>query len=331
MNLQIGDQFQHFQVSSLIAQGGMSTIYGVVDLLTGNNAALKIPHENFINDPAFAERFQRELEICRTLNHPAIQKAVETGTFNRIPYLVTELIEGVSLRELMTQPFTADRALAIFKKIAEAVIYLHANGVVHRDLKPENILVKDDGQPVIIDFGMSLTRNARRVTYANTNSAGTPDYMAPEQIEGARGDARTDQYALGTILYEMLAGELPFSGDSTLAVMAQHLHAPVPRLDQLRPAQVSPQLCAVITRAMQRDQGLRYPDIQAMMTDLDYLDHVDTTILSQDKPTTMEAVAIPPEDTESIEGENRTNLILAVAVGIALVFVGILVFLQSIP
>ncbi|HVZ16889.1 MAG TPA: serine/threonine-protein kinase, partial [Terriglobales bacterium] len=250
MMLQIGDQFDRFQIRSHLAQGGMADIYRAYDLLSKNEVVLKIPNRMMIGDPAQYERFQRELEVTNTLSHPAIQKGLGSGQFNRTPYLVTEFVDGKSMRDVIAQeaPMLSDKAVTLIRQIADGMAYIHEHEVVHRDLKPENILITSEGQPVILDFGLALTKDARRVTYANlTPSAGTPDYMAPEQIEGQRGDERTDIYAVGTMLYELLSGHTPFSGDSYQVVMAQHLRGAIPRLDQEVPS-MSPQLAAVVAR-----------------------------------------------------------------------------------
>jgi serine/threonine protein kinase len=283
MMLQIGDQFDHYQISSHLAQGGMSDVYQAHDLLNGREVVLKIPDKMMIGDPAQYERFQRELEVMNTLKHPALQRGLGSGQFNRTPYLVTELIEGQSLRTLIEKeaPLPAEKAISLIRKIAEGVAYCHSNEVVHRDLKPENILIKSDEQPVILDFGLALTKSSHRVTYANLSSnAGTPDYMAPEQIEGQRGDERTDLYALGTILYELLAGKTPFTGDNNLAVMAQHLQGAIPRLDKENPA-VSPQLAAVVAKTLQRNPDDRYLTVPTFIEALDHLDQVDISILDK--------------------------------------------------
>ncbi len=281
MTLQIGDQFDHFQISGHIAQGGMSDIYRAYDLLTGKDVVLKVPDRMMIGDPAQYERFQRELEVMETLHHPAIQKGLGSGRYNNTPYLVTELITGESMRDLIKRaaPISPDDAIALTRKIAEGVAYCHDNGIIHRDLKPENILITESGQPVIMDFGLALTKNSFRVTYSNlSGAAGTPDYMAPEQIEGARGDKRTDLYAVGTMLFELLTGRTPFTGDNNLAVMAQHLRGALPRLDKERPG-ISLQLAAVVARSMQREPNDRHPDLHAFLYDLDHLDGVDVKIL----------------------------------------------------
>ena len=281
--LQIGDQFDRYQIQGHIAQGGMSDIYRAFDLVNRREVALKIPDSSMLGDPAQYERFQRELEVMRTLHHPAILCGLDSGRYNRMPYLVTELVQGQSLRQVITDcaPMSPEQALPIVRKIADGMAHCHENGVIHRDLKPENILITDEGQPVIIDFGLALTKGAHRVTYSNLSATmGTPDYMAPEQVEGKRGDARTDEYALGTILYEMLAGKTPFHGDNNLAVMALHLNGTAPRLDHEQPA-VSPQLAAIVARALQHNPDDRYPDLRAFAGALDHPENADLSLLEK--------------------------------------------------
>lgn len=281
--LQIGDQFDRFQIRAHIAQGGMSDIYRAYDLTTAREVVLKVPDRARIGDPAQYERFQRELEVINTLNHPAIQKGLGSGQYNRTPYLVAELVEGQSLRELIHReaPLTPAKAVSLVRKVADALAYCHDHDVIHRDLKPENILISAEGQPVILDFGLALTKGSHRVTYANlSTTVGTPDYMAPEQIEGQRGDQRTDIYALGVMLYELLAGRPPYTGDQPLAVMAQHLRGGAPRLDRVQPS-VPRELAAVVAHCLQRDPDERFPDMHALIAALDHPQSVDTAILER--------------------------------------------------
>ena len=292
MMLQIGDQFDRFQIRTHMAQGGMADIYRAYDLTSGKEVVLKIPNRMMIGDPAQYERFQRELAVMNELHHPSIQTGLGSGQYNRTPYLVTEFVDGKSMRDVVSQqaPMPPEQAVSLIHKIADGMAYCHDHDVVHRDLKPENILITDANQPVIIDFGLALTKEARRVTYANlTPSAGTPDYMSPEQIEGQRGDKRTDIYAVGTMLYELLAGHVPFAGDNYQVVMQQHLQAAIPRLDEDKPG-ISPQIAAVVTRCLQRNPDDRYPDMRALISDLDHLDAVDTAILQKG---TGAATAVP--------------------------------------
>ena len=281
--LQIGDQFDRYQIQAYMAQGGMSDIYRAFDLVNHREVVIKIPDPSMIGDPAQFERFQRELEVMTTLNHPAILKGLDSGKYNRIPYLVTQFVDGQSLRKLIetSAPWPPEQAVTLIRKIADGMAYCHKNNVIHRDLKPENILITTVGQPVIMDFGLALTRGAHRVTYSNLSATmGTPDYMAPEQIEGQRGDQRTDVYALGTILYEMLAGKTPFTGDSNMAIMAQHLHGNAQRLDRINPS-VSPQLAAVVATCLALNPEDRYADMAVLMNALDHLENVDVSILDK--------------------------------------------------
>jgi len=314
--LQIGDQFDHFQIRAHLAQGGMSDIYRAYDLLTGKEVVLKIPNRASIGDPAQYERFQRELEVMRTLDHPAIQKGLGSGQFNATPYLVTRLISGESMRDFVARrgAMPPDEATRLIKKIADGLAHCHDHGIIHRDIKPENILISPDGEPVILDFGLALTKTAYRVTYANlSGTAGTPDYMAPEQIEGQRGDQRTDIYALGTMLFELLAGHVPFEGENQMVVMSLHLQGTVPRLDKLVPG-VSPQLAAVVARAMQRDPDRRCPDLHAFIFDLDHLEAADLSVL--------ERVEAPPRELPFWRSPAFVSVLMALVVLLVLVVAG---------
>ena len=314
MMLQIGDQFDRFQIQGHLAQGGMSELYRAYDLVNRREVVLKLPDPTTIGDPAQYERFQREIEVVRTLDHPAILRGLDAGRFNRTPYLVTEFVQGDSLRKIIdtSAPMPPEQALALMRKIADGMAYCHKNNVVHRDLKPENILVSPNGQPVIMDFGLALTKGSHRVTYSNLSATmGTPDYMAPEQVDGQRGDARTDIYALGTILFEMLAGRVPFTGDSQLAIMAQHVQGTVPRLDKLMPA-VSPQIAAIVARCLRKNPDDRYPTVEAL---IEAIDHPETADLSL-----LEEAANHPE-TPSAWWQSSAFKSVAVALGILVVLV----------
>jgi eukaryotic-like serine/threonine-protein kinase len=317
--LQVGDQFDQYQIQAHMAQGGMSDIYRAYDLVGRREVVVKIPDRSMIGDPAQYERFQRELEVMKTLDHPAILKGLGSGKYNRVPYLVTELVEGQSLRELIdtSSPMPVESATAIIRKVADGMAYCHKNGVVHRDLKPENILISLEGQPIIMDFGLALTKGAHRVTYSNLSTTmGTPDYMSPEQIDGQRGDARTDVYALGTILFEMLAGQLPFSGDNNLAVMAQHLHGNVPRLDKINPA-VTPQIAAVVARSLARNPADRYADMDAFIEALDHPENVDLSIFQSDAASTGTNSLLKNQVFQAV-GISLAILVLFVLIALAL-------------
>lgn len=281
--LQIGDQFDRYQIQAHMAQGGMSDIYRAFDLVNRREVVIKVPDQSILGDPAQYERFQRELEVMDTLDHPAILKGLGSGKFNRIPFLVTEFVEGKPLRALIesSAPLPVEQALDLIRKIAEGMSYCHKNDVIHRDLKPENIFVTDINQPVIMDFGLALTKGAHRVTYSNLSATmGTPDYMSPEQIDGKRGDQRTDIYSLGIILFELLTGRPPFTGDSTMVVMSQHLNNLPPRVDKLN-ADVSEYIAAIVATCLQKDPEARFTSMDALVEALDHPEAVDLKVLDR--------------------------------------------------
>jgi len=318
--LQIGDQFDQFQIQAHVAQGGMSDIYRAFDLVHHREVVIKVPDQSMLGDPAQFERFQRELEVMKSLDHPAILKGLGSGKYNRVPYLVTEYVNGKSLRALMesSASLPTEEAVSLTRSIAHGMAYCHQNEVIHRDLKPENILITEDGQPIIMDFGLALTKGSHRVTYSNLSATmGTPDYMAPEQIEGHRGDQRTDVYALGRIMYELLAGKTPFSGDTNMAVMAQHLNGTAPRLDKVNPS-VTPQIAAVVATCLARDPDDRYADMNALIDALDHLENTDLSIL--DKLDTSSIPAIPLKNMQTIQG---ILIAIGIMVGLILLALGL--------
>jgi serine/threonine-protein kinase len=194
-------------------------------------------------------------------------------------YMAMEYVEGLSLRAMMRdkQPFPTARALDLAHQICGALIYMHGQGVVHRDLKPENILVTDAGQVKIMDFGIALDESARRLTWSGLSSTiGTPDYMAPEQVSGRRGDARTDIYALGTILYEMLTTELPYSADNVYNMMRAKTNEDPQPPTKFVP-DLDPHLEEIVLHAIERLPKNRYPSAAAMDAEIEDPSHVQLT------------------------------------------------------
>ncbi len=239
----------------------MASLYRARDLEDGRTVVLKVPYPQYESDIVFHERFRREEEIGLKLAHPSIIKVYKPRAKSRV-YVALEYVEGETLRERLERErelrgaarLPVATAVGIAAGIAEAVAYLHAHGVVHRDLKPENIMLTPDGGIKIMDFGIALDRSARRVTWGAGLSqvTGTPDYMAPEQIQGKRGDERADVYSLGVILYEMLTGAPPFPDTNLYAAMQRKMHdAPTP-LRQARP-EIPPTLEEVVLRALAQD------------------------------------------------------------------------------
>jgi len=224
---------------------------------------LKLLAPELLGDVALAERFHREGEALSRLTHPGVQRWIESGHSGRRPYVALAYVRGTSLNEVLTQRgvLPEDDARRIVALLADALSYCHTRGVIHRDVTPENVVVAEDGgRPVLIDFGNAMLEGARRLTFAGlSGELGTPAYMAPEQVRGERGDARTDIYALGTLLYALLTGAPPFApreGDGAVRVMQRHLEE-----DPARPNTalgIGAPLLGIVARAIQRDPSQRF-------------------------------------------------------------------------
>src|SRR5208337_5551854 len=203
--LEAGDVLDHYRLDKEVARGGMSTLFRATDLRDGRQVAVKIPLPEMEADPVLQERFRREEEIGQELDHPGIVKTFDGEERSR-RYMVIEWVEGRLLRSIMNEErrLPVNRAVKLALAICDALDTMHKHGVVHRDLKPENIMVDADDRIKIIDFGIAMKEDARRITHASVTPAlGTPDYISPEQVKGQRGDQRSDIYALGAMLYEM--------------------------------------------------------------------------------------------------------------------------------
>jgi serine/threonine-protein kinase len=284
-----GEELDHYKVVEVLGAGAYAETYKAVDTRDGRTVVLKIPNPTLFADPTNYNRYRREAEVARRLDHPSVQQAVDAGESRTEPYLVLEYVDGQSLRKRMRATagrLPIDTVVEWGRQLADALVYLHGVGVVHRDLKPENILVTPDDRLVIADFGTAALAGARRLTWRHlSESLGTPDYMSPEQVQGSRGDARSDIYAWGVIMYELLTGRVPFQGDNWMAVMAGHLQGDPTPIRKLRPDTPAP-LEAVVLHAMRRYPEHRYPSAQALHDDLDRLDQLDaeTYDVSAEKP-----------------------------------------------
>ncbi len=269
--LETGAKLDQFTIVKAIGHGAFSDVFLAEDP-SGRRVVLKCPHESIMGDVATFDRFRRELEISRHLQHPGIQRPIEFTSDRSRPYMIMEYIDGETLRAMLgrERKLSVEEAVDFGRQLASAMAYAHSQGVVHRDLKPENVLVTSDGKLVVTDFGVAFMAGARRLTWRWFSTAlGTPDYMSPEQIQGKRGDARTDVYAIGVMLYEMLAGRVPWEGDNALSVMSQHINAPVPPLHELNSA-VPPPIDGIVRKCLRKNPDERYEDASSLLSDLDH-------------------------------------------------------------
>jgi len=276
--LHSGDQIDHYRIEGVAARSGMASIFRGTDLHTGRPVAIKVPHPEMESDPVFSDRFRREHEIGRELDHPGVTKVMPASGGSQ-GYMVMEWAEGRPLRELLREQtkLPPERVARIILRILAALDYVHGQGIVHRDLKPENIMIDADDRIKLIDFGIAAKAGARRLTLSKlTHAIGTPDYISPEQVKGNPGDERSDVYAVGVMLYEMLTRKTPFTGrDASLVMNDRLLNNPIPPRE-IDPS-ISPQLQEVVYRALERDPARRYARAGEFAWDLEHQNQVEVT------------------------------------------------------
>jgi eukaryotic-like serine/threonine-protein kinase len=259
-----------YQIVARIASGGMGEVYRAHDPVLDREVAIKILHTKLADDVGFIDRFRREARSAGMLSHPNIVAVHDWGETAGTYFMVMEFIRGPNLRTFLMRDGVLQPAQAaeVVSGVLAALEHAHEQGIVHRDIKPENVMVTRSGVVKVADFGLARAFADARVSQAPGTVTGTVQYLAPEQIEGERADPRTDLYATGIVLFELLTGQIPFTGETSLAIAYKHLRDRVPPPSRLNPM-VPPALDRVVVGATDRDRNRRTPDARTMRAEVD--------------------------------------------------------------
>ncbi|SSC21749.1 PASTA domain-containing protein with serine/threonine protein kinase domain [Klenkia terrae] len=262
-----------YRLEERIARGGMSTVYSATDLRLHREVAVKVMVEHLAHDPAFVDRFIREARAAAMLSHPNVVGVSDQGSDQGLVYLVMELVRGRTLRDLLQARgrLTVGEAFAVLEPVLSGLTAAHRAGIVHRDIKPENVLISTSGQVKVADFGLArAVAGTGHTSHTGGVLIGTVAYLSPEQLERGRSDARSDVYAAGVVLYELLTGHPPYAGDTPLAVAYQHVHHDVPA-PSLETPSVPWQVDELVGRTTRRDPGARPLDAGAFLAEIEDL------------------------------------------------------------
>ncbi|WP_433266942.1 Stk1 family PASTA domain-containing Ser/Thr kinase [Actinosynnema sp. CS-041913] len=295
-----------YELGETLGYGGMSEVHKGRDVRLGRDVAIKVLRADLARDTQFQERFRREAQNSAALNHPAIVAVYDTGETNTeygpLPYIVMEYVDGRTLRDIVkTQgPLTGKRAMEIMADVSAALDFSHRHGIVHRDVKPANVMITRSGAVKVMDFGIARAVHDGQAAVTQTAAViGTAQYLSPEQARGEAVDARSDVYASGCVLFELLTGEPPFTGDSPVAVAYQHVREDPKPPSSLNP-KVTPALDAIVLKAMAKGPANRYQSAAEMRADL-------VRVLSGQRPSAP-AVMTPEDRTAVLNQSPRTEV-----------------------
>ncbi len=326
-----------------LARGGMADVYEAEDTLLNRSVAVKILHANFASDEAFVARFRREAQAAANLSHPNIVAIYDWGQDERTYFMVMELVQGRTLREILKSggAILPQRAAEITAETAAALSVAHQHGVFHRDVKPGNIMITPDGTVKVMDFGIARALDDSEELTRTGAVIGTATYFSPEQAQGLPADERSDVYSLGILLYEMLAGKPPFTGESPVAVAYQHVSEPAVSPDQVNP-EAPRELAAIAEHAIRKNPAERYQSAEEMRADLlRYLDGAEpiaAAALIAAAPTAMipppvpvPATPVPAAGTvfaEPVEERSQTGYWVAVGAMVVVLLIGVVLLFR---
>jgi serine/threonine-protein kinase len=326
---QTGDLIaDRYELEELVGTGGMSSVFRARDRQLDRRVALKILHAHYADDPEYLERFRREARAVARLSHPNIVTVIDRGDDDGRQYIVFEYVEGENLKELVlrTGRLPVRRALALALSVADGLAFAHERGLVHRDVKPQNVLLSREGEVKVTDFGIARSLHVDQGVTQTGTVLGTGEYLAPEQASGKTVSAATDVYSLGVVLWELLAGDVPFVGENFVAVALRHVNEPPPSLRERRP-DVSPRLAAAVERALAKDPVRRFPSMAAFAEELHAClaeveggtppprDEVASTLITRPAPGAAPARPRPSRSRRSRRSRPLGWVLLALVVG----------------
>jgi serine/threonine-protein kinase len=324
-----------YELGETLGYGGMSEVHHGHDVRLGREVAIKILRADLARDPQFQERFRREAQNAAALNHPAIVAVYDTGEanteFGPLPYIVMEYVEGRTLRDIVKTegPMSQKRAMEVMADVCAALDFSHRHGIVHRDVKPANVMITKNGAVKVMDFGIARAMHDGQSAMTQTAAViGTAQYLSPEQARGESVDARSDVYAAGCVLYELITGEPPFTGDSPVAVAYQHVREDPKPPSSVNPA-VTATLDAVVLKALSKGPANRYQSAAEMRSDLVRTlsgqrpaapmvmsEDERTQVMNSDRRQPQRYEEYPDEPEEDPKAKRRRRTIYAVLAGL---------------
>ena len=311
---------ERYELGAMIGTGGMADVYLAQDVRLNRQVAIKILRSDLARDPSFVTRFNKEALSVAALNHPGIVSVYDSGKEDSpsgaMPYIVMEYVEGKTLREIVNkgERFALNRAVEITEGILIALQYSHKNGIIHRDIKPGNIMITDSGDVKVMAFGIARALADTGATMTSTwNIIGTAQYLSPEQATGTQADARSDLYSVGCLLYELLAGRPPFTGDTPVAIAYQHVSAPLVPITEIQES-LDPALNAFFSIALAKDANERYQSANAMLKDLKKL---------------VKGEGITTQIPKQMRREKARNRIAALSIALVLLVGGVSYFILN--
>jgi eukaryotic-like serine/threonine-protein kinase len=305
---------ERYELGEVLGYGGMSEVHRGRDTRLSRDVAIKVLRADLARDPQFQMRFRREAQNAAALNHPAIVAVYDTGEvqsdFGPLPYIVMEYVDGQTLREIVktTGPMTQQKVIEVMADVCAALDFSHRHNIIHRDVKPANIMINRAGAVKVMDFGIARALGEGQNVTQTAAVIGTAQYLSPEQARGEAVDARSDVYAVGCVLFELLTGEPPFTGDSPVAVAYQHVRED-PRAPSALNASISPALDAVILKALSKNPVNRYQSAAELRADLVRVrsgqSPMAPVVMSEDERTAMMSAGPPTASTRRLNGGGR--------------------------